>query len=132
MQHLVGLHKGLFEAHVARQNLEQTLVGHHDVRVGALGQPLQPLTRQGHLARALKAKGRGDDGHREGAKLHGCSRHHRGRAGAGATAHASGDEHHLSALERLFDLLVRLLGSLLAQRGVAARATAMGHTGPQP
>ena len=48
------------------------------------------------------------------------------RAGAGAAALAGGDEHHVGALEHLFDLLAVLLGGLAADLGVAARRRGRG------
>ena len=46
-----------------------------------------------------------------------------GRAtGAGAAALARGDEHHVGALQHLFDLLAVLLGGLLTDLGIGAGA----------
>ena len=42
-------------------------------------------------------------------------------AGAGAAALARGDEHHVGALQHLFDLVAVLLGGLAADLGIAAR-----------
>ena len=46
------------------------------------------------------------------------------RAGAGAAALARGDEHHVGALQHLFDLLAVLLGGLPADLGIGTRAEA--------
>ena len=51
----------------------------------------------------------------------------RGGTGAGAAALAGGDEHHVGALEHLFDLVAVLLGGLLADLGVGAGAQAAGE-----
>ena len=48
-------------------------------------------------------------------------------AGAGAAALARGDEHHVGALEHLFDLLAVLLGGLAADLGVGAGAEPAGE-----
>ena len=47
-------------------------------------------------------------------------------AGAGAAALAGGDEHHVGALEHLFDLVAVLLGGLAADLGVASRRRGRG------
>ena len=48
-------------------------------------------------------------------------------AGAGAAALAGGDEHHVGALEHLFDLVAVRLGGLPADLGIAAGAEAAGE-----
>ena len=53
--------------------------------------------------------------------------HHRGGPGPGAAALAGGDEHHVGALERLFDLDPVLLGRLAADLGIAARPEPPGE-----
>src|SRR5207237_873259 len=45
-----------------------------------------------------------------------------GAARTGAAAFAGGDEHHVRAAQRLLDLVVRLLGRLLADRRLRPRA----------
>ena len=52
--------------------------------------------------------------------------HHGGGAGAGAATFPRRDEHHVGALERLFDLTPVLLGRLSADLGVAPRPRARG------
>ena len=49
-------------------------------------------------------------------------RDERRAAGAGAAALARGDEHHVGALQHLFDLLAVLLGGLPADLGIGAGA----------
>ena len=60
---------------------------------------------------ALLARRRGDDGR---------------RTGAGAAAHAGGDEHHVGAVEQLQDLGQRLFGGLAADLGPRTGAQALG------
>ena len=52
--------------------------------------------------------------------------HDRAAAGAGAAALAEGDEHHVGALEHLFDLVAVVLGGLTADLGIGARAEPAG------
>ena len=51
-------------------------------------------------------------------------RDHRGRAGAGAAAHAGGDEDHVGALQQALDLVLLLEGRPVAELGVRAGAEA--------
>ena len=52
---------------------------------------------------------------------------HRRGAGAGAAAHAGGDEHHVRAGEVIADLVDHLLGGGAADVGLRAGAEAFGH-----
>ena len=49
-----------------------------------------------------------------------------GRAGAGAAAHAGGDEDHVGAVQVPVDFLGRVLGGVHADLGVGARAQTLG------
>ncbi len=60
----------------------------------------------------MLARGAGDD---------------RRSAGAGAAAHAGGDEHHVRARELVADLVDHLLGRRAADFGLRAGAEALGH-----
>ena len=72
----------------------------------------------------------GDDAHRERAHVVlGDVGHDRRGAGAGAAALARGDEDHVGAGEGLLDLVAGVLGGLLADLGVGARAEALGDVG---
>src|SRR5258706_96800 len=70
---------------------------------------------------ALEAEGLGDHADGQRALLPGDLGDDRRRAGAGAAAHAGGDEDHVAVVEQLAQLLARLLGRLGADGGVAAR-----------
>ena len=48
-------------------------------------------------------------------------------AGAGAAAHARGDEHHVAVGQRLGQLVARLLGSILTLLGIAAGTEPTGE-----
>ena len=63
-----------------------------------------------HPAHAFEVERLGDDADGEDAGLLGAARDHRRGAGAGAAAHAGGDEHHVRALEVIADLVDRLFG----------------------
>ena len=80
-----------------------------------------------HAPRALERERLGDDADRERALVARDLRDDRRRAGAGAAAHAGGDEHHVGALQRLGDALRVLERRLAADLGVGARAEALGE-----
>jgi hypothetical protein len=69
----------------------------------------------------------GDHPDGEGALRLGDAGDHRGATGAGAPALAGGDEHHVGALEDLFQLLGVVLGRLAADLGVGAGAEPAGQ-----
>ena len=77
--------------------------------------------------RPSKRERPGDDADGERADALGDLGDDRRAAGAGAAALAGGDEHHVGALEHLFDLVAVRLGGLPADLGVAAGAEAAGE-----
>ena len=96
-----------------------------------LGQAGDALLGLAHAAAPFKAEGLGDDAHGEGAAFLGHLGHHRCRAGAGAAAHAGGDEHQVCPLEGLGQVAAGFLRRLLADGGVAAGAEPTGELLPQ-
>ena len=105
----------------------QPLVGNDHQGVHLVLQGLDALFRLLHPAAALKAEGLGDHGHGEDFQLLGDLRHDGRRAGAGAAAHAGGDEHHVGVLQSLGNLIAALLGGLAAHVRVRAGALPMGQ-----
>ena len=63
---------------------------------------------------------------REDAGLLGAARHDRRRAGAGAAAHAGGDEAHVRALQVIANLVEHLLGRRAPDFGLRASAEPFG------
>ena len=82
---------------------------------------------EAHAALALEVERLGDHADGEDAELLGDPRHHRSRAGAGAAAHAGGDEHHVRAGEMVADFVDHLLGGGAPDIGLRAGAEALGH-----
>ena len=74
-----------------------------------------------HAALALEVERLGDDADREDALLLGGPRDDGRRPGAGAAAHAGGDEHHVRAREMVEDFVDRLLGGRARRSGDASR-----------
>ena len=104
-QDVVGDLKGVGEGDLLIGRVFQALVGNDDKAVDLAAQLLDALLGLRHAAAALKAEGLRDDADGQHAQLAGDLRHDGGRAGAGAAAHAGGDEHHVRVLERLADLV---------------------------
>ena len=84
-----------------------------------------------HPARALELEGLGHDADGQDAHLAGGLGDDRRGAGAGAAAHAGGDEAHVAAGEPLDDLLDQLLGRGGADLGPGAGAEALGDAGAE-
>ena len=80
-----------------------------------------------HPALAFEMERLGDDADGEDAEFAGRARHHRRGAGAGAAAHAGGDEHHVGAGQVIADLVDHLLGGGAADIGLRAGAEAFGR-----
>ena len=72
-------------------------------------------------------EGLGDHAHRQDAAFTRALGDDRRGAGAGAAAHAGGDEDHVGAVEVLADLRDRLLGRAHADFWVRAGAEALRH-----
>ncbi len=125
-QDVVGGAEGLDHGRVAAQDGDQLLVGDGDQRVDVVAQLLDALERDLHAAAALERERLGDHGHGQDAHLLGQLRDHRRGAGAGAAAHAGGDEHHVGAFHRVHQALAVLQRGLAADLGVGARAQALG------
>src|SRR3954447_2454136 len=127
MPRMVGLAEGVHHADAPVAEREQPVVRDHDERVALvaqlfdarLGLYLPPLALEGERA--------GDHPDGERAEL-ACDVGDHGRAaGTRTAALAAGDEHHVGALEDLFDLIAVVLGGVLANVGIGARAEAAGQ-----
>ena len=81
-------------------------------------------------AAALEAERPGGDADGERAGGLGHLGDDRAAAGAGAAALAEGDEHHVGALQHLFDLVAVVLGGLAADLGVGPGAETAGDLAP--
>ena len=87
---------------------------------------MMPWLGDAHAALALEVERLGDDADGQDAELLGALRDHRSGAGAGAAAHAGGDEHHVRAGEMIADLVDHLLGRGAADVRLRAGAEALG------
>ena len=83
--------------------------------------------RDAHAALAFEVERLGDDPDREDAELARGPGDDRRSAGAGAAAHAGGDEHHVGAGQVIADLVDHLLGGGAADVGLRAGAEPFGR-----
>ena len=84
-----------------------------------------------NLIAVLESKRLGDYGHREDVQPLGDLRHHGRCAGAGAAAHAGGDEHHVGAGQGLLDGIAILQCRGSPHLRVGAGAEALGRSGAE-
>jgi hypothetical protein len=116
-QHVVGGLEGLEHADLVAEHFLELLVEDHDQRVDMARELGHAFLGQAH-ALALVLEGLGHHGHGEDAQF---ARHlgdHRAGTGAGAAAHAGGDEDHVRAGQRLGDALALQLANSRAFSGL--------------
>ncbi len=106
---------------------EQVLVGDDDQGIDACLKVHDALLGDAHAARALEVERLGHHADGQYALVAGRPGDGGRRAGAGAAAHAGGDEHHVRAGEMIDDLVDRLLGRGAADFGLRAGAETLGH-----
>ena len=126
-QHLVGLLEGVEDRDAAVGDREQSVVGDDDEGVDLLAELADALLRGVGAAASLEGEGAGHHTDRQGAQRAGDARHDGRAAGAGAAALAGRHEHHVGALDDLFDLIRVVLGRLGAHVGVGAGAEPAGE-----
>ncbi len=80
-----------------------------------------------HAPHAFEVEGLGDDADGEDAHVAGDAGDRGSSAGAGAAAHAGGDEHHVGALQMVADLVDHLLRGGAPDLRLGAGAETFGH-----
>ena len=128
-QHVVGHGEGVGEGGLLVGDAEQVLVRDDEQRVDVFLQLVDAGLGRAQAARALELERLGDDADGQDAFLARGARDHRRGAGAGAAAHAGGDEHHVAADEMGLDVGHRLLGGGGADLGLGTRAETFGDVG---
>ena len=126
LQHLVGQREGVGDGGLAVDHLEQVLVGDDQQGVDVALHLLQPGLGDPHAPRALEVEGLGHDANRQQPRLAGGPGDDRRAAGAGAAAHAGGEEHQVEVLQGVQHLLQHLFRRLAADLGLRAGAEAAG------
>ena len=128
-EHVVGQLERLGDRRLLVDHLHQPLVGDGDQGVDPALQVGDAVVGAALPLETLELEGLGDHADGQRPLLAGDLGHRRGRAGAGAAAHAGGDEHHVAVLEQLGQLGTRLLGRLGATSRVAGGAQPAGELG---
>jgi hypothetical protein len=119
-EHLVGLLERVEHAHLPVADRQQPVVGDDDEGVHLVAQGVDAVLGLGGALLALERERPGDDADSQCAERPGDPGDDRRAAGAGAATFTGGDEHHVGALEHLFDVLGVVLGRLVADIGVGA------------
>ena len=114
VQHVIGHLERFFPAGALIRDLEQVLVRDHDQRIDIFLQFGDALFGRAHALLALEGERLGDDADGEDVALARHAGDHRRRTGAGAAAHAGGDEHHV----RVFEMPVQFIRRFF-RRGLA-------------
>ena len=127
---VVGDLEGLAEGRGALDEVQEALVRDRDQRVDGLAQRADAVLRLHAPPLPFEGERLRDDGDRERAELRGQRGDDRRGAGAGAAAHAGGDEDHVGAAEGLEDAIGVFQRRLLADFGIGAGAQALGQLGP--
>ena len=125
MQHLVRNLKGVGERDLLVCGVFQAVVRDDKEAVHAAEKLVDTLHGLLHALASLKAERLCDDADGEDVGLMRNVRDRRRSARARAAAHTGGDEDHIGILHALGKLVPALLGSLLADGGVTARALSM-------
>jgi hypothetical protein len=123
-QHVVRLLEGLEDRRVPPRDREQALVRNGDQRVDAGLELLHPFVGLLHAPLAFEGERLGHHPDGERAELFRHLGDHRRGAGAGAAAHAGGDEDHVGVGEVLAQPLDVFLRRAFAHVGVATGAEA--------
>ena len=123
VQHVVGGGVGVEHRDVLAEHLHQLVVGDDDQRVDLLRELLDAGLRDA-LPLALESERPGDDRDGQDAHALGDVGDHGRRPGAGAAAHAGGDEQHVGAVDQLGDPVAILVGGVAPDLGPGARAQA--------
>ena len=130
-QDVVGDQKGFGQRRAAVDEAEQPLIGNGDQGIDRVAQLLDAAIGEVHPPPALKAERFGDHRHRQRADLGRQRREDRRRATAGAAAEASGQEHHVGAVQDLEDTLGIFERRLATDVGVAAGPQSTGQVVPE-
>jgi hypothetical protein len=126
-EHLVGLLERVEHRDAAVGDREQPVVGDHDEGVDLFAELGDALLGGVRATPALEGERPGDDADGQGTQAARDAGDHGRAAGAGAATLAGGHEHHVGALDDLFDLVGVVVGGLLAHVGVGAGAEPAGQ-----
>jgi hypothetical protein len=122
LQDLVGEREGLGDGGLAVDHLEQVLVGYDQQGIQVAQQVLQSGFRDPHAPRTFEVEWLGHYADGEQARFARGAGDDRRTAGAGASAHAGGEEHEVEVLQRVEHFFQHFLRRLAADFGLRAGA----------
>ena len=122
LQDIVAHCEGVPDAGLAANDREELVVGNDDESVNGFAQLCEALFGESCALCSFKTKGSRDNADRQRAELACEFGDDRCCARARASTHSTGNENHVGTFERLLHLFARLIGRLLAEVGVHARA----------
>ncbi len=131
MQHLVSHAEGFGKGRPLVGDAEQVLIRNNDQRIDIALQFRDAGFGQAHTMAAFEGERLGNDADGQDAAFAGTLGDDRCRAGAGAAAHASGDEDHVRTFEVLGNFGRGLLGGGHADFGMRAGPQAHGDAHAQ-
>jgi len=126
LQHGIRRLERIQQGRRAAEHLQELLVRNGDQRIDVLRELEHALIGDARALVAFHLERAGHHRDGEDAELLRDLRNHGRGAGAGAPAHAGGDEQHVAALDQLDDPIAILHCRLTAHLGVGARAQALG------
>ena len=126
IEHLVGHAEGIGESGLVVGDAEQVLVRNDDQRIDVLLQLLDTLVGDAQATLALEVERLGHDADGQDALFARRAGDDGGSAGAGAAAHAGGDEAHVRAQQVIADLVDGFLGGGAADFRLRAGAQTLG------
>ena len=131
VQHFVGHLQRVGVGGVFVGNPEQVLVRDHDQGVDGRGEEVDAFLGLTHAHHAFECEGLSRDADSQDTALLEGFGDQRGCTGAGAAAHASGDEHHVDVTDLVEHVLQRFFRCRVAHHGVRACAQALRGHGSQ-
>ena len=130
-QYIVSLGESGQQACVLAQDGQQLLVGDGDQRVDAFRQQTDTFVGDLHALAAFERERTGHNSNRQNAHFLGHFGNDWCSTGTGTAAHASGDEHHVGALQHFGNTLTVFQSGLTANFRIGASAEALGHSSAQ-
>ena len=129
-QNVIGGEERQLQRCAAVHGVQQLVVGDADHRIYGLTQDGEALLSLGTPFAPFEAERLGDHCHHQRTQLRRQVGHDGRGPGAGATAQAGGDEHHVGALESVDELLGVLQRGVPAHLGVGAGTQPLGELAP--
>ena len=125
-QHIICGAEGILQRGFLIRDLQQAVIGDDDEGIGMFLEAGNTLFGCLEAFLTFKGEGAGDHANGQCADFAGDLSNDGGCAGAGAAAHAGGDEYHVTALKGFVQFLRGFLGGFAADLRIAAGAETLG------